>query len=286
MPRQRSPSRDKAKQMYLDSKGKMLLKDIASQLNVKDTQVRKWKSQDKWDELKGNVTNPKGNVTNKCKGTEKQIESELSPEEIELFNNEELTEKQRLFCFYYSKSFNATRAYQKAYECDYRTAMVNGPRSLGNTRIKAEIMRLKKERYARELLTQEDIFQKYLDIAMADVTDFVEFGFGQFEVCGETVSNNYIRFHDHAEVDGTIIGEVKQGKDGVSIKLADRMKALQWLSDHIGWATELQKAQINQIKAQTDKLKAETQEDEELEDDGFLNAIKNAEVGEWTDEEI
>lgn len=66
MPRQRSPNRDKAKAMYIDSKGKMLLKDIAAQLDVKDTQVRKWKSQDKWDEeLKGNVTNRKRNVTKK-----------------------------------------------------------------------------------------------------------------------------------------------------------------------------------------------------------------------------
>ncbi|MFR8213824.1 MAG: phage terminase small subunit-related protein, partial [Longicatena caecimuris] len=40
MPRQRSPNRDKAKAMYIDSKGKMLLKDIAAQLDVKDTQVR------------------------------------------------------------------------------------------------------------------------------------------------------------------------------------------------------------------------------------------------------
>src|SRR5699024_426105 len=38
---------------------------IALELNVSDSQVRKWKSIDKWStELKGNVTNVKGNVTN------------------------------------------------------------------------------------------------------------------------------------------------------------------------------------------------------------------------------
>lgn len=64
----------------------------------------------------------------------------LSKEEIETLENEELTDKQRLFCLYYSKSFNATRAYQKAYECDYQTSMVNGPRLLGNARVKDEII--------------------------------------------------------------------------------------------------------------------------------------------------
>ncbi|MGG1554985.1 phage terminase small subunit-related protein [Paenibacillus ferrarius] len=65
MPRERSPDRDKARQMWLDSSGKLKLKDIALELGLGETQVRKWKSQDKWDdELKGNVTNEvKGNVT-------------------------------------------------------------------------------------------------------------------------------------------------------------------------------------------------------------------------------
>ena len=52
-------------------------------------------------------------------------------------------------------------------------------------------------------------------------------------------------------VDGTIISEVKQGRDGASIKLADRMKALQWLSEHMDLATEEQKARIEQIRAKT-----------------------------------
>lgn len=56
IPRARSPNSDKSKEMYLNSKGAMLLKDIASELGCKDSQIRKWKSQDKWDEeLKGKV---------------------------------------------------------------------------------------------------------------------------------------------------------------------------------------------------------------------------------------
>ncbi|HBI2072935.1 TPA: small subunit of terminase [Enterococcus faecalis] len=66
MARKRDPRRDKAKKIWLESNGEKQLKEIASELNVSDSQIRKWKSIDKWaDELKGNVTNSKSNVTNK-----------------------------------------------------------------------------------------------------------------------------------------------------------------------------------------------------------------------------
>ncbi|EHG8746802.1 small subunit of terminase [Enterococcus faecium] len=65
MARKRDPRRDEAKKIWLESNGEKQLKEIASDLNVSDSQIRKWKSQDKWSaELKSNVTNAKGNVTN------------------------------------------------------------------------------------------------------------------------------------------------------------------------------------------------------------------------------
>ena len=66
MPRARSPKRDEAYKIWLDSGGKKKLKDIASDLGVSETQIRKWKNLDKW---KGNVTNQsKGNVTKRKRG--------------------------------------------------------------------------------------------------------------------------------------------------------------------------------------------------------------------------
>lgn len=46
----RSEERKRAEQIYLDSNGKKLLKDIASECSVPDSRIRKWKSLDKWDE--------------------------------------------------------------------------------------------------------------------------------------------------------------------------------------------------------------------------------------------
>ena len=259
MSRQRSPSRDEAKRMYLDSKGKMLLKDIAKAVGKQDTQIRRWKSLDHWDEeLKGNVTIPKDNVTKQNNGIEKPPKTELLPEEIETLNNEELTEKQRLFCLYYVRWFNATKAYQKAYSCDYFTAAANGPRLLGNARIKEEIQRIKDAKIKQTMYSTEDYFQKMIDIAYSDVTDYLSFGQEEaHDKNGITFMMNVINLKESCDVDGTLIQEVKQGKDGCSIKLVSKEFALKWLDKHYSEATDLQKAQLAQIQAQTDKLKTD-----------------------------
>ncbi len=176
-----------------------------------------------------------------------------------------MTDKQRLFCVLYTRCFNATKAYQKAYGCSYETALTNGSALLGNTRIKNEILSLKQQRLNREMMDENDIFQKYIDIAFADITDFVEFGKEQVPVMSKQGAveiidpetgekhplvkmENVIRFKEHTEVDGTLISEIKQGKNGISIKLLDRMKALQWLAEHMDLVTEEQRLRIEKLK--------------------------------------
>lgn len=48
MARERSPARDKARQIWLDSGGSMTAKEVADAAGVKPEQVRKWKSLDEW----------------------------------------------------------------------------------------------------------------------------------------------------------------------------------------------------------------------------------------------
>jgi len=67
--RPRNPKRDQAFDIWKESGGKKKLKDIAVELGVSDSQIRKWKNQDKWDEaLNSNVTKSKGNVTKRKRG--------------------------------------------------------------------------------------------------------------------------------------------------------------------------------------------------------------------------
>nr|DAP11571.1 MAG TPA: Terminase small subunit [Caudoviricetes sp.] len=261
MPRQRSPSRDEAKRMYLDSKGKMLLKDIAKAVSKRDSDIRKWKSLDKWDEeLKGNAPIAKGNAPKQNNGIKKPPKTELLPEEIETLNNEELTERQRLFCLYYVRWFNATKAYRKVYDCDYTTAMTNGSMLLRNTKIQEHIQAIKDAKIKQAMYTAEDFFQKMIDIAYSDVTDYLSFGQEEAQdKNGNTFMMNVINLKESCDIDGTLIQEVKQGKDGCSIKLVSKEFALKWLDKHYSEATDLQKAQIEQLRAQTEKLKADNE---------------------------
>ena len=289
---------EQAKVLYDEG---LKLIDIANQLGIPEGTVRSWKNRYNWD---CNVAKEKRNVA-KNKKNKKQNQEEPSVNVVSsIIENPELTDKQRLFCIHYIRCFNATKAYQRAYACGYEAAMINGSRMLRNDKVKKEILRLKQERLNREFLSEVDIFQKYMDIAFADITDYMTFGTEEVPVMSmygpvkmkdpETGEEkqlikivNTVRFKNSSEVDGTILSEVKQGRDGASIKLADRMKALQWLSDHMDLGTEEQKAKIAQIKAQTEitKLKAQADEDEKIEDDGFLEALKGTAAEDWKNEE-
>ncbi len=50
MPKARNPLRDEAFKLWARSKRTIKLKDLAAQLGVADSQVRKWKTLDKWEE--------------------------------------------------------------------------------------------------------------------------------------------------------------------------------------------------------------------------------------------
>lgn len=261
--------------------------DIAKQLNVPAGTVRRWKHNDKWEQNEQGERSQQANETNEQANVQevfrqkrrKRVFSDVQKVE----KNAGLTEKQRLFCLFYVRYFNATKAYQKAYGCAYSTACGAGWKLLQNEEIRAVIAELKQNRLNQQLLDESDIFQKYMDIAFSDITDFLTFGqkevpvmgaFGPIRVedpdTGEKVEVtkivNVVQFRESDEVDGTLISEVRQGKDGASIKLADRMKALDWLSEHMDMATPEQKARMKKLEAETERIQRSS--DTEGEDDG------------------
>lgn len=265
--------KDEARKLYESGAA---LKDIALQLDIPEGTIRSWKNREKWDcnatqKKECNVAKKTQRNAKKNKAVAKEVEAVMS--------NEDLTDKQRLFCIHYSKSFNATQSYKKAYGVSYDVANAEGYKLLVNPCVRDEIMKQKEERYSKAFLSEEDIFQKYMDIAFSDITDYLSFGQEEVPVMGafgpvvdketgQTLTKivNTVKFRESTDVDGSIISEVKQGKDGASIKLADRMKALDWLADHMDMATAEQRAKIEQIKAQTDKLTGNNNEIEDTEE--------------------
>ena len=259
MPKTKDARADKAFEMY---KQGLKLIEIANQLGIAEGTVRSWKNRYKWDDG-GNATLRKKekkecNVAKESKRAKRAKKEPVAHEVEAVIQNTDLTDKQQLFCIYYIRCFNATKAYQKAYGCDYRTAQSNGYQLLTNTYIRDEIMRLKQERLNREFLSESDIFQKYMDIAFADMTDFVDIHGGFVSV--------------RQEIDGTIVSEVSNTQSGIKIKLADRMKALQWLTDHMDLATEKQRAEIALLKSRADAGK----DDRENKLDKFFEQIEGA----------
>lgn len=286
MPRKPDARIEKAKELYLAG---LKLIDIAKELGTPESTVRSWKNRYKWD---CSVANKK-----RSGAKEDRQEKEAVADEVKgVIQNTGLNDRQRLFCIYYIRCFNATKAYQKAYGCDYISAMNNGSRMLRNDKVKEAILQMKQEKLNREFFNESDIFQKYLDIAFADITDYLEFGTEEVPVTamngsanvadsetGEekqlTKTVNRVRFKDSTHLDGTILSEVKQGKDGASLKLADRMKALQWLSDHMNLATEEQKARLSKLEAETQRIRYDS--GVENEDDGveIINDVQEKEAG-------
>lgn len=261
MARPRSPNRDKAFKIYKRQKGNISNKEIAEILNEDPKTVSKWKKLDEWEKKvnfskgkKENSKNNKGNSSINEEFTEDTIDISVEKEINQIVEIEEMNEKHLLFCIYYVQCFNATKAYQKAYACSKVTATVNGCKLLSKTNIQIAISKLKQNRLNRAMLSPSDIFQKYMDIAFADITDYITFGKKDIKV-GVTEKGlpiyqkfNYIDFKESEDIDGTLITEFKEGKNGFSLKLVDRMKALDWLADHMELATEEQKAKVESLK--------------------------------------
>lgn len=271
MPRARDPNRDKAYEIWKQHNGEITNRAIAEQLNVPEKTISAWKSRDKWNAV---LQNNECSTTNKSEVKKTRSKSKNKAEKEPVVESDELTDKQRNFCLYYLKYFNATKAYQKAYECSYLTANVNGSRLLVNASINAEIDRMKAEQASELKLDVKDVLQKYIDIAFADITDFTDFGSVEEPLLDEqgqelvdddgnplTYTRSFVNLKNANEVDGTIVTEVKKGKDGISVKLADKMKALEMLSKYFDLLSDHDKKKLQEEKLRMDieKTKAEVE---------------------------
>ena len=253
---------------YLIYKDEMTLKEFSEKHGVKYSTLRSRKNREDWDNIATDDATKKKSVATKKSKPKKKRKIEYK-KEIEKLEDADLTDKQRLFCIEYVKCFNATKAYQKAYKSSYSVANSEGYKLLVNPCLKAEIQRLKQAKLNRAMLSEDDIFQKYIDIAFADITDYVSFGNIELPVISkktnkpmldenkEVITSNisYVDLKDSKGIDGTIISEVSKGKDGARLKLQDKMKALQWLSDRMDLLPIETQSKVEKTKAQVEKIK-------------------------------
>lgn len=266
MARARSPDWELIKKDYIKLNGEVKLKEFAEKHGVKYSTLRSRKNREKWDEeintvatkIKNDATKLKDVATNKRTKKIEKVGKKI--EVVERLEDADLTEKQRLFCLYYIKSFNATMSAIKAgYAKD--SAHVEGCRLLRNAKVKAEIKRLKGSMQQDIFIDAMDVLNKYIEIAFADITDYVSFGNTEIVVDKDeegkpiTRNINYVDLKDSDYIDGTILTEVSEGKDGVKVKLADKMKALEKLELYFDLLPDKFKRQIQEEKLQLEKDK-------------------------------
>ena len=193
-----------------------------------------------------------------------------------------MTARQLMFCEEYLTDLNATQAAIRAgYSEKY--AHTNAAKLLQNTTIKEYIDKRKKDRIKRTEITQDAVLQEIALVAFAVATDYAKVVEREatVEVDGNIIplldaEGNPVKYRtvepvlteELTEEQKRALAVIKKGRDGFEIKPHDKMKALEMLGRHLGlW----------------DK-KPEADEDEK-DDDGFIDALRNEAKSVWAEEE-
>lgn len=267
----------------------MKYKDIAEKYGVTINTVKSWKQRYDWSkkgvhtkEKKCAHKNEKGVHTKEEKVCAQNIENRKAAVDSgdcfeKTHKKEELTEKEKLFCLYYIKSFNATQSYLKAFKCSYNTANTEGYRCLVKPRIKNEIDRLKEIKRQQLLCDADDLLEFHMRIAFGDIGDYIDF------------ENHTVKLRNSDSVDTQLIQSVSEGKNGITIKLIDRGKSFDWLdryfdcnpSDRHRREYDMRKLELECIKLENELKVSESNEPIE---DNFIDAMNSiAKEEDWNE---
>ena len=212
--------------------------------------------------------------------TYKKIFVDVTEEELTRMSREEaslnLNDKQRAWCEAYVNNFNAKLAAKKA-GYSPKTAATIGWKLRQNPDVCLYLAWLKLKVSYKAWVRPEDIVDQYARIAFADITDFVQ------------VKGGRLSLVDDDMMDGQLVKSVKKGRDGISIEMYDKMQALARLERFFeempkDWK---QKLEEEKLKIAKEKLGLEKQKlgllDDEIGDDGFLDALRETADEVWDD---
>lgn len=240
---------EKYEQAELDYIDGMKYKDIAEKYGTSVNTVKSWKQRYNWVREKHNSKDTKKEGAHKNKKVcIQKIKGAAVKEETEnehLFDSSEnpaLDERKKLFCLFYSQTFNATQSYQKAYGCSLNTARAHGCKLLQNVEVKSEIEYLTELKRQQLLAKESDFVELQMRIAFADAGDYYE------------IKNNKIKWKDSDQTDTQLIREAKTVKGEINISLYDKQKAIDWLTKYFLMHPD------DKYKAEFDKKRAEVKD--------------------------
>lgn len=266
MGKARDPNRDIAKKMWQDAGGRTTIRKIAERIGVDERKLSMWKKRDDWDGVLQSNKKPTKSTKQVQQKKEPIQQQSTTTEEISRPQpSGELTDKMRLFVMEYLRDFNATRA-AIAVGYSKKTAYSIGWELLRKPEVQAELSRLKKLMADELGLDIKRVIAEYMKIAFADITDYIEFktdkvmvGIDEEDDEGRPIyeRRQVIEMRPSSEVDGTVINEVSLSAKGTfSIKLHNKMAALEKLDRYLDYMTDAEKARHSKVKAETEALQA------------------------------
>jgi phage terminase small subunit len=157
----------------------------------------------------------------------------------ELLTQSDLKDRQKMFICYYLQNFNVTQAAMNA-GYSKSSAINEGSKMMNNPKIRRVIDNAKKIMAYEVNIDAKQLIEEYIRIAFADMTEFVEF------------DGRRVKLKDSDKIDGRLITEVKQGKDGVTVKLMDKKWAMDKLEKLLDYMPD------KKIQLETKKLDLQT----------------------------
>lgn len=154
---------------------------------------------------------------------------------------DKLTAKQKRFCDEYLKDLNATQAAIRAGYSESRASEI-GYQLLQKTTVQAEIQKRQADRAERTEITQDMVVKELAAIAFADATDYVQIIEKPFiDKDGNEVILPDVEITETenlTEWQKKAIAGIKQGRNGIELKLNDKTRALELLGKHLGMFTD------------------------------------------------
>lgn len=141
--------------------------------------------------------------------------------------------KEQLFCQEYIIDYNGTRAYGAAYgEEDKGRCNSNARNLLKRKDIQDYIKELQTERNKRLQITQDDVMRELAAVAFSNVCDYAEIG-----------KDGKLKYIPTSEIDPSkqaAIMSIRQDKYGMTIRLHDKLKALEAYAKMAGYLIDKQ----------------------------------------------
>ncbi|MFC7281565.1 terminase small subunit [Apilactobacillus apinorum] len=206
---------------------------LASKYGISKGTISKYKKKYKW-------------IRNGTKISTKNSTVSKIVSKAKLSTQKTANDKRKKFCLLYLRYYNATKAYQEAYQVSYKTAAANAYKLMEDNGIKKLLAGLKKQQQTELFANANDVLLQDLKIMHSNIYDYLKI---------DTIAENRVDIHDKPmvdsdgkpivdhyneiyvknpdEMDWSLVSEVHKGKDGLVVKLLDKQKAMKELLDRL-----------------------------------------------------